>query len=314
VIGKLNKGAGFRGCLNYVLEKDGATVIDSSMTGESPRELAHEFGVVRDHNRMCKRPVFHASLSASPGEKLSDLQWSSVAKDYLEKMGFDVEGGGTQYVIVRHTDRQHDHVHIVANRVNAHEFSVVSDKYDFSKQMKALREIEKSHSLRPLVSSFERSPSLKGAAADVLRGKIKDGIEESGGSRAGFIQAMGRQGVNVKLNVQSTGRIAGISFQCESGEMMKGSQLGRDFSWNAINSKVSARGFQLGADVSSEAADQSLAKQHFSSAGLDKIAGTICQKTGVPTSIRGAGVVMATAFKNGFSTNRPNQVRWEDEL
>lgn len=53
------------------------------------RELAAEFG----ENRCRLRPtlgkaVLHRSLSAAPGEKLTDEQWREVGQRYLRGMGF----------------------------------------------------------------------------------------------------------------------------------------------------------------------------------------------------------------------------------
>ena len=64
------------------------------------------------HDEQCTKPVFHASLSAAPGEQLSDDQWNSITKSYLQKMGFSEEH---QFVVIRHFDRDRDHIHILAN-------------------------------------------------------------------------------------------------------------------------------------------------------------------------------------------------------
>jgi hypothetical protein len=47
MIGKQIKGTGFRGCLNYVLGKKDAALIGGTMCGQTPEELAAEFGIAR---------------------------------------------------------------------------------------------------------------------------------------------------------------------------------------------------------------------------------------------------------------------------
>ena len=88
-------------------------LLDTNMAGENPRELAQEFGAIRELRPGLGKAVFHASLSAAPGEQLSDEQWREIGQEYLAGMGFT----DNQYVISRHTDTEHEHIHILANRI-----------------------------------------------------------------------------------------------------------------------------------------------------------------------------------------------------
>ena len=60
--------------------------------------------------------VGHISLSFSPDdqEKLDDEKIAEIAKEYMRRMGIV----NTQYVIFRHFDQPHPHIHIVYNRVD----------------------------------------------------------------------------------------------------------------------------------------------------------------------------------------------------
>jgi hypothetical protein len=46
MIAKVMKGKGFRGALEYALHKDKAQLLETNMAGESPRQLASEFGIL----------------------------------------------------------------------------------------------------------------------------------------------------------------------------------------------------------------------------------------------------------------------------
>ena len=70
------------------------------MAGHTPRELAAEFGEIRKLRPNLGKAVLHVSLSAAPGEKLTDEQWREIGKRYLDGMGL----GENQFVITRHTD------------------------------------------------------------------------------------------------------------------------------------------------------------------------------------------------------------------
>src|ERR1700744_4611852 len=58
-----------------------------------------------------EKPVLHAVLSFVHGEQPSDDLLVRLGREYLER----IEMQNTQYVLVKHTDKQHLHVHIIAN-------------------------------------------------------------------------------------------------------------------------------------------------------------------------------------------------------
>jgi len=102
MIGKTVKGNGFRGVLNYVMQKPGAECIGGNMCATTPKGLAQEFRAIASHNQRVKRPVAHISLSPSPFEELSDSLALDFACAYMDKIGFR----NCQWVLVRHTDTE----------------------------------------------------------------------------------------------------------------------------------------------------------------------------------------------------------------
>lgn len=86
-------------------------MIDTNMNGSDPRELAAEFGEIRKLRLALGRAVLHVSLSAAPGEHLTDEQWRAIGLRYLHGMGLD----HNQYLITRHNDTEHEHIHLLAN-------------------------------------------------------------------------------------------------------------------------------------------------------------------------------------------------------
>ena len=87
-----------------------------------------------------KKPVCHTilSFSAEDAERLNDQTMNNLALQYLQKMGY----GDTQYLIVRHLDREHPHVHICINRIdnNGKTISDSNEKYHSTKVCKELTE------------------------------------------------------------------------------------------------------------------------------------------------------------------------------
>lgn len=145
MIGKIHKGKGFRGAVAYVMEKDEARLLGTNLVTDrsDPQALAREMAEHAAGERPgLKNPVLHVSLSAAPGERLTDAQWRTVADSYRKKMGLSE----THYVLVHHSDTDHDHVHLVMSRVTFGG-KTVSDSNDFIRQERALDEIEQEYGL-----------------------------------------------------------------------------------------------------------------------------------------------------------------------
>jgi len=153
MLAKQFKGRNFHGALAYVLGKEGATTIGGNLPKSDAPTLNHEFTQVSQKRPNLKRSVYHCALSLPPEEALSDVIWRSVARDYLDAMGFEK----SQFILVRHTDTEsHQHVHIVANRVGM-DGKTVSDSFDHYRAQSVVRAIEESYHLRPVLPSWKSS-------------------------------------------------------------------------------------------------------------------------------------------------------------
>lgn len=244
MIAKQVKGKSFRGCISYVLSKEGAEMIYSNMLGETVDELSREFGQSRKLKPNLQKCVYHASLSLPKGETLTKNQWGEVSQKYMKEMGFD----GSQFVAVMHKDTEHQHIHIVASRIRL-DGTVVSDSNDYKRSEKIIRGFEKEYGLQRVKPSRavefaalsqgelrkvlnEQSPSIKMR----LQRIITDATNEKQ-SMTAFINKLESQGVGVIANIsEKTGYISGISFVL-NGELMKGSDLGKGFTWGKLKSK-----------------------------------------------------------------------------
>jgi len=262
VIQKIITGRGFRGVLDYVfkesaeLKHDGARIVGSNMDGTTPRELAHAFGDVRRLNRDLTRVVHHCPLSLPPGERLSDAAWAAFARDYLDRMGF----GNAPYVVVAHAE---NHVHIVASRIDfaGKTVSDSNEKWRSTGIIHALeREYGLSHAIdparmrgqgvgRPRVSRDEIGAAERTGEIPpklLLAARIDEAITRSDGTREGFDQALAGVGVVAHWNVASTGRVSGASFELADYQgamqpILKGSQIGKDYSWMRLHGRLEER-------------------------------------------------------------------------
>ena len=70
MIAKLIKGKGFRGALEYDLKQGKGVLLETNMAGQTPKELAREFGIIRALRPTLGKAVCHVSLSIHPTEHL----------------------------------------------------------------------------------------------------------------------------------------------------------------------------------------------------------------------------------------------------
>ena len=237
MIAKAVKGKGFRGALEYDLTKEQGRVIDKNMAGENPRELAAEFGEIRKLRPNLGKAVLHVSLSAAPGEKLTDEQWREIGKRYMDGMGLEQN----QFVITRHTDTEHEHIHILANRIRF-DGSVTSDSQDYKRQEAIMRELERDYGLQRVAPSIEaeRKAPTKGEIEGGIRTgqpsakqqlqQLCDGAAKNCRSFTEYQERLEAVGVELVPVAQLEGaKLSGLSYRLD-GVTMKGSDLGKGYS------------------------------------------------------------------------------------
>ena len=241
MIAKQVQGSDFKKVLDYVHHKTGATQIDSNMVGKETKELTDEFRISSNLRTRVSKCVYHASLSVSPLEKLTDQKWVEIARAYLSGMEFDEN----QYVIYRHTDTQHDHIHIVANRIRVIDGSVVKDSWQHRRAENLVRQLERQFELSPTQCSWEkskRSPSTgemrrqKRTGEINKRNQIQKGIEQfltDNPTLAEFIGRLKEKGISVRFRKSKEDKIEGISYGLE-GLAFQGRQLGKDYTWTSL--------------------------------------------------------------------------------
>ena len=164
MISKVTKGSGFKGVLMYIAGKRGAEYIGGNIS-QNPKEAAREMGTLRQYSK-CKTPVWHCSLSLSPQDRpLTNAEFAQLAEKFLAKMGLSAN----QYCVWRHSDREHSHVHIVANRISLDEkHSTWNAWQDIKRAREAKTQLEIEHQLIPT----PHNPKF--ACPEVGRGQLEE--------------------------------------------------------------------------------------------------------------------------------------------
>jgi len=248
MIGKLIKGRGARGLVEYLLDKDDqkgaprpqARIIGGTFAGRSAREIAAEFGALHALRPRLSVYVAHEALRLPEGDPVpEDETWVRIATRWASGMGFD------DFLVVDHGD---GHVHIAASRIKR-DGSVVSDQQDYRRSEAIIRQIEKEFDLTAVESSHlldkekyvhhHKAPTrgqiiyseASGDAPPAMRiAALIDGIIEDGATVSELIGYLENSGVAVHPNVASTGLVSGMAYELD-GIRVTSKAMGRGFTW-----------------------------------------------------------------------------------
>lgn len=189
------------------------------------------------------KPVFHAMLSLRPGESLTVAQWRTAVQTYLADLGFDET---TQHVAVMHQDKDHQHVHIVVNRIRLNDdFGIVKDSNERRVSLDSVSRIEDRFGLykapKPKdtwgvsITHAELQASIRDDDLPLkhkMIAKIAGAIERTqatNGDMFDFVRALRKQKVFINLTLDEEGQPKGISFEFDgkhiSGRKLKRSRL-----------------------------------------------------------------------------------------
>lgn len=119
-------------------------------------------------NRNTEKPVLHISLNPAPDDKLSEKQFASLAKDYMERMGY----GDQPYVVYLHEDTGRQHIHIVSVCIDDDGVKI-DGSYEWRRSMKACRELEQIYGLKNIGDKEQNLSGVYLKKADLARGDVK---------------------------------------------------------------------------------------------------------------------------------------------
>ena len=184
-----------------------------------------------------QKPVCHTilSFSAHDTERLTDDVMVKIANEYIEKMGY----GDTQSLIVRHSDRQHPHLHICINRIG-NKGKTISDRNEKYRSTKICRELTERYGLTIGEGKQEvNRPRLRGG--DKLRYEIFDAIKAilpQSQNWKDFVAGLEQQDITTRFKTKgNTNVVQGIIFE-KDGCSFSGSKIDRSCSFSRLKVEI----------------------------------------------------------------------------
>ena len=248
---KIKRGKSFAGVVQYALKpgahhKSDPIIIGGNMLGDSALELIAEFDSTKHLRQDVAKSVWHNSLRLPNGESLTNEQWSSIADDYMKRMGFS-DTHLRCYVL---HDDEGQHIHIIASRIDIAGGKLYLGRNENLISTRIISELEITHNLtvtmtapkqpkRRKVSRNEQMlsertglPSPKEALQQILDKSLADTPD-----LLTFTKRLEEAEVSWTANIASTGKMNGFSFSYRD-IAFKASQLGKSYSWANLSNRL----------------------------------------------------------------------------
>ena len=151
MVAKISLGKSLYGSLVYngeKINKEYGRVLDTNKIYNDGSGKINIHRVFEDFKRWmpqatkAEKTMMHISLNPHPDDRLSEAQYTQIAHEYMEKMGF----ADMPYVVVKHEDIDRHHIHIVALRVRP-DGSAIDSRNNYYRSKEITREIEKKYGL-----------------------------------------------------------------------------------------------------------------------------------------------------------------------
>jgi len=175
MISKVIIGKSFYGCCRYVCSNEHrAKILEAvGVRDHNYKFMGHDFELNRQQLPNKQKSVFHGILSFYPGENITDEKMLKISQEYLEKLGIR----DTQYCITKHIDKEHLHIHIIANLVN-NKGKGINDSWIGLRGKKISQELTKKYELIPAEEKKTAKTNLQALNnEDAIRYGIYQSIE-----------------------------------------------------------------------------------------------------------------------------------------
>ncbi|MDO3424211.1 MULTISPECIES: conjugal transfer protein MobB [Chryseobacterium] len=180
MIAKIGKGGNMYGAILYNQQKvdkeNGAVLLLNKIpdTVDGKYSVAYFnkcFEPYLSANIKTEKTVRHISLNPDPADKVSDEQFTDMAQEYMERMGY----GNQPYIVFKHTDIDRTHIHIVSTCVGI-DGKKIPDDYDHPRSMAICRNLEQKYNLHKATEQEQKQANKVFKPVNHKNGDIKSQI------------------------------------------------------------------------------------------------------------------------------------------
>lgn len=180
MIAKIGKGSNMYGAILYNQQKvdkeNGAVLLLNKIpdTVDGRYSVAYFnkcFEPYLSANIKTEKMVRHISLNPDPTDKVNDEQFTEMAQEYMERMGY----GNQPYIVFKHTDIDRTHIHIVSTCVGI-DGKKIPDDYDHPRSMAICRDLEQKYNMQKATEQEQKQANKVFKPVNHKNGDIKSQI------------------------------------------------------------------------------------------------------------------------------------------
>ena len=305
MIAQINTGRGFGGLVNYandIAHKNTVIIASAGVSTTSNATIVASFKAQARMRPSLKNFVGHISLSFHPDDtpRLTNEFMAEVAQEYLRRRGIV----NTQFVIFRHHDQPHGHVHIVYNRVD-NDGNAIKGDCNFRASAAVTKALTREYGLTFGKGKRDvRRSHLKGR--DAVKYQLYDTISavlSHCHDWQTLRTALAARGITMHLVQGDDGRICGITFTDNShGVTLSGSKIDRSLSLVQLSRTLGAPENQIHLSSLISDSDESRTEVGLSSGLLHgSTSSNEWQHETSPSSPAGSDEVTGSADNEGSS-------------
>lgn len=234
MIAKIVQGRGFKGVENYVLDKNKAELLAADGLRLSTKDSVVRSFIIQSSLNPIAKPVAHISLdlSVQDKEKLTNGKMIEIAQEYMAKMGY----GNTQFLIARHHDTDHPHLHLILNRVNAGS-KRISDQNERVRNTQVCKELTIKHGLY-FAGGKENVKRHRLREPDKAKYEIYDALKSAlpkANNWQELSAILAKEGIKIEFKTKgTTAQIEGVKFT-KNSYSFSGSKVDKQFSYSKID-------------------------------------------------------------------------------
>ena len=231
---KIVQGGCFRGVVNYVLDKKEAYQLATKGLRTADKNSLISSFITQSRLNPIIKPVANISLdfSAQDREKLTNSKMVEIAQEYMAKMGY----GNTQVLMVRHSDRDHPHLHLILNRIDFNG-KRISDQNERLRSTQVCKELTLKYGLY-MASEKENVKRHRLREPEATKYRIYDALIKNVPLSKSWAELQSRlrtDGVEVGFKTKgSTSQIEGVRFTANN-LTFNGSKVDKQFSYSKID-------------------------------------------------------------------------------
>jgi len=227
MIGKGKSITHTQAAVNYAVVKEKAEIIDKRhVTGDTGEEVAKEFKTFQDLNGRCKNNTLSFVISPSPedGKKLTNMDFVKIGREFLQKHGLE----NNQAIVLKHTDKDHTHLHIYANRINMNG-EALKDHHIGRISQRIAKEIAIDRGLTVARHVEEDKKQEITPIKEEIQHRFENAIQTARPTNLNeFWDALKANKIEVKPTINKAGKMQGYRVEF-SGQSYKASEIGNKY-------------------------------------------------------------------------------------